>query len=61
MGIGFSVIREPILQTTATMGGIVGAGMLSGIIVGLVTPGAEVGLAKEARQTGQGIIMAIFM
>ena len=45
MSIGFSSIRAPILQTTATMVGIVGAGMLTGIIVGLVTPGAEIGLA----------------
>ena len=59
VGIGFSVIRAPIQQTTATM--VFGAGMLTGIIVGLVTPGAEIRLAKEARQTGQGIVMAIFM
>ena len=61
VSIGFSVIRAPFLQTTATMGGIVGAGMLTGIIVGLVTPGAEIPLTKEAQQAGQGIIMAIFM
>ena len=61
MGIGFSVIRAPILQTTATMGEIVGAGMLTGMIVGLVTKGTEIGLAKEARQAGQGIIMAVFV
>ena len=29
--IGFSVIRASILQTAATMGGIVGAGMLAGM------------------------------
>ena len=61
VGIGFSVIRAPILQTTATMGGIVGAGMLTGMIVGLVTKGTEIGLAKETRQAGQGIVMAVFV
>ena len=33
MGIGFFVIRAPILQATTTMGGIVGAGMLTGMII----------------------------
>ena len=61
VGIGFSVIRVTILQTTATMGGIVGAGMLTVIIVGLVTPGAEIPLTKEAPQAAQGIVMAVFM
>ena len=61
VGIGVSVIRAPILQATATMGGIVGAGMLTGMIVGLVTKGAEIGLAKKARQAGQGIVMAVFV
>ena len=61
VGIGVSVIRAPILQATATMGGIVGAGMLTGMIVGLVTKGAEIGLAKKARQTGQGIVMTVFV
>ena len=60
-GIGFSVIRAPILQATATMAEIVGAGMLTGMIVGLVTKGAEIGLAKETRQAGQGIVMAVFV
>ena len=61
VGIGFSVIRAPILQATVTMGGIVGAGMLTGMIVGLVTKGAEIPLAKETRQAGQGIVMAVFV
>ena len=61
VGIGFSVIRAPILQATATMGGIVGAGMLTGMIVGLVTKGAEIPFAKKARQAGQGIVMAVFV
>ena len=61
MGIGVSVIRAPILQATATMGGIVSASMLTGMIVGLVTKGAEIGLAKKARQAGQGIVMAVFV
>ena len=61
VGIGVSVIRAPILQATATMGGIVSAGMLTGMIVGLVTKGAEIGLAKKAHQAGQGIVMAIFV
>ena len=61
VGIGFSVIRAPILQTTATIGGIVGAGMLTGMIVGLVTKGAEIPLTKEALQAGQGIVMAVFV
>ena len=61
VGIGFSVIRAPILQTTTTMGGIVWAGMLTGVIVGLVTQGTEIPLTKEGRQAGQGIIMAVFM
>ena len=43
------------------MGGIVSAGMLTGMIVGLVTKGAEIGLAKKAHQAGQGIVMAIFV
>ena len=61
VGVGLQVIRAPILQTTATMGWVVGAGMLTGIIVGLVTLGTEIGLAKEARQTGQGVVMAVFV
>ena len=61
VGKGFSVIRAPILQTTVTMGGIVGAGMLTSMIVGLVTLGTEIPLTKEAQQACQGIIMAIFM
>ena len=61
LDIGFFVIRAPILQTTATMGGVVGAGMLTGMIVGLVTQGTEIPLTKEGRQAGQGIVMAVFM
>ena len=61
VGVGFQVVRAPILQTTATMGGVVGASMLTGMIVGLVKLGTELPLTKEARQAGQGIIMAIFM
>ena len=61
VGIGFSVIRAPILQATTIMGGIVGAGMMTGMIVGLVTKRAEIGLAKKARQAGQGIVMAVFV
>ena len=61
VGIGVSVIRAPILQATATMAEIVGAGMLTGMIVGLVTKGAEIGLAEETRQAGQGIVMAVFV
>ena len=61
VGISFFVIRAPILQATATMGGIFGAGMLIGMIVGLVTPGAEIPLTKEGRQAGQGIVMAVFV
>ena len=59
VGVGLQVARAPILQTTATMGGIVDAGMLTGIIVRLVTLGTEIGLPKEARQTGQGVVMAV--
>ena len=61
VSVGFSVIKAPILQTTAAMGGIVGAGMLTGMIRRLVTPGAEIPLTKEARQAGQGIIMAVLV
>ena len=61
VSVGFSVIKAPILQTTATMGGIVGAGMLTGMIIRLVTPGAEIPLTKEARMAGQGIIMAVLV
>ena len=61
VGIDDSVIRAPILQATATMGGIVGAGMLTGMIVGLVTKGAEIPFTKETRQAGQGIVMAVFV
>ena len=61
VGIGFFVIRAPILLATATMGGIVGAGMLTGMIIRLVTPGAEIPLTKEAPQAGQGIVMAILV
>ena len=61
VGVGLQVVRAPILQTTATMGGIVGAGMLTGMIVGLVIPGAEIPFAKEARQIGQGVVMAVLV
>ena len=61
VGIGFSVIRAPILQATATMAEIVGAGMLTGVIVGLVIPAAEIPFPKETRQAGQGIVMAVFV
>ena len=43
------------------MGGIVGAGMLTGMIVGLVRKGTEIPLAEETRQAGQGIVMAVFV
>ena len=61
VGVGFSVIRAPILQTTATMGGVIGAGMLTGMIIRLVTPGAEIPLTKEAKQAGQGIVMSVLV
>ena len=61
VGIGFSVIRAPILQATATMAEIVGASMLTSMIVGLVTKGAEIPFPKKTRQAGQGIVMAVFV
>ena len=61
VSVGFSVIKAPILQTTATMGGLVGAVILTGMIIRLVTPGAEIPLTKEARQADQGIIMAVLV
>ena len=61
VSVGFSVIKAPILQTTATMGELVGAGILTGMIIRLVTPGAEIPLTKEARQADQGIIMAVLV
>ena len=53
VGIGFSVIRAPILQTTATKSEIVGAGMLTGMIIRLVTPGAEIPFTKGAPKNGR--------
>ena len=61
VGVGLQVVRVPILQATATMGGVVGAGMLTGIIVGLVTSGTEIPFAKEARQTDKGVVMAVLV
>ena len=43
------------------MGGIVGTGMLTSMIVGFVTKGAEIPFPKEGRQAGQGIVMAVFV
>ena len=47
VGVGLQVVRVPILQATATMGGVVGAGMLTGIIVGLVTSAQKYPLPKK--------------
>ena len=43
------------------MEGIVGAGMLTGVIIRLVTPDAEIPFTKEAPQAVQGIVMAVFV